>query len=77
MWPRQKLLYLKVKKIEYYRISRDFLFVVKSDGINATTLQYNLLTGKLDSIQPPYAGNNAWINIYDAGTNDCNLNVHS
>jgi prolyl oligopeptidase len=75
---RAKIIIPKSDKfIEYYKISRDFLFVVKSDGINATTFQYSLLTGKLDSIQAPYAGGNAWINLYDESTNDCFLNVHS
>ena len=65
------------KNIEWFKFSKDYLFVVKtSDGINTLTLQYHLSTGKLDTIQPPYVGN-AWIIPYDVTTNDCYINVNS
>jgi prolyl oligopeptidase len=64
------------ESIEWVKVSRDYLFVVKTDGVNTSTLQYHLLTGRLDSVQPPYSGT-AWILPFDTETNDCYINVTS
>lgn len=64
------------ESIEGLSISRDFMFIQKTNGINSTIDQYNFLTGKTQSIQLPVAGS-AWIQTFDVKSNDCIMEVNS
>jgi prolyl oligopeptidase len=64
------------KPIEWWKISKDFLFIQKTDGINTSIDQYNFLTGKTENIKLPYSGA-ARIETFDAITNDCLIVINS
>jgi prolyl oligopeptidase len=64
------------KPIEWWKISKDFLFIQKTDGINTSIDQYNFLNGKTENINLPYSGA-AWIETFDAITNDCQIDINS
>jgi prolyl oligopeptidase len=43
--------------LEYISYSKDFLFIVHSDGINNHLSKYNLRSGTTTEIKLPYPGN--------------------
>ncbi len=64
------------KPIQWWTISKDFLFIQKTDGINTSIDQYNFLNGKNENINLPYTGA-AWIATFDAMTNYCQIDIYS
>ena len=64
------------KPIEWLQVSKDFLFIQKTDGINALIDQYSFLSKKIQPIKLPYTGA-AWLETYDATTNDCIIDISS
>ncbi len=72
----QTLIQESDKPISWWQISKDFLFIQKTDGINTSIDQYNFLNGKLENINLPYSGA-AWIETFDAITNDCQIDINS
>lgn len=64
------------KNIGNISLSRDYMFISKSDGINTFIDQYNLKTGVIKAIELPISGT-ARIEGFDAETNDCILYVSS
>ncbi len=72
----QTLIQESNKPIEWWKISKDFLFIQKTDGINTSIDQYNFINGKTDNINLPYRGA-AWIETFDAITNDCQIDINS
>ena len=62
--------------IEYITHSKDYLFVVHSDGINNTLSKYDLKTKSLTEIKLPYKGT---VNIFclDNKTNNCYVGITS
>jgi prolyl oligopeptidase len=57
-------------------LSRDYLFVHKTNGINTSIQHYNFATGESQSIRLPFSGY-AWAQTFDVKTNDCILHVSS
>jgi len=64
------------KNIETISSSKDYLFISKSDGINSFIDQYNLNTGEIKPVMLPFKGT-AWLEVFDAESNDCILYVSS
>jgi prolyl oligopeptidase len=62
--------------IEGFTISKDFLFVQKTNGINSVIEQYNLSTGAMKIVKLPQGGS-IWPQTFDAFTNDCIMWVSS
>ena len=64
------------QSIESLSISKDYLFIVKTNGINESIDQYNFSSGKVEPIKLPYSGS-SWMQTFDVNTNDCILYVLS
>lgn len=62
--------------IQWLAISKDYLFITKTDGINSSIDQYHFRTNTLQPIKLPFSGS-AWIQPFDKETNDGFLNVFS
>lgn len=62
--------------IEWFSVSKDYLFVQKKDVINSVIDQYDFLKGEIQHIKLPYSGT-TWIQTFDATTNDCMMNIIS
>lgn len=62
--------------LEYITHSKDFLFIVHSDGINYHLSKYNLTTKTTTDVKLPYSGT---VNIFclNTKTNDCNVGITS
>ena len=56
--------------------SKDYLFIQKTDGIKTSIDQYNFTSKKIDDIPFPHSGL-AFIQEFDAKTNDCMIHVSS
>ncbi len=61
--------------INWLQVSKDFLFIQKTDGINSLIDQYNVLNKKIQRIKLPYSGA-AGVVTYDAWANDCNVELY-
>jgi prolyl oligopeptidase len=62
--------------IEYISMCKDFLFVMKTDGMNGIVKQYNFATREIKSVNLPQQGSVS-ANTFDALTNDCIMWVSS
>ncbi|MDO8966721.1 prolyl oligopeptidase family serine peptidase [Algoriphagus sp.] len=62
--------------IQWLAISKDYLFITKTDGINTTIDQYHFTTNTLQPVNLPFSGS-AWIQPFDKETNDSFLNLIS
>lgn len=62
--------------IGWLKLSRDYLFIQKTDGINTSWDQYNFSSGEIQPVKLPYSGS-AWIYCLDATSNDCIMNIFS
>lgn len=62
--------------LEYLAYSKDFLFLVHSDGINNHLSKYNFKTKTIKDIELPYPGS---VNIFclDTKTNECYVGITS
>lgn len=62
--------------LEYITHSKDYLFIVHSDGINNHISKYNLATKSTTKIKLPFQGS---VNIFclDTKTNNCNIGITS
>ena len=58
------------QSIEWLSMSKDYLFIVKTNGINQSIDQYNFSSGTIEPIKVPYSGS-SWIQTFDVNTNDC------
>lgn len=65
-----------VLPIQVFNMTKDYLFPVKSDGINTYFDQINLINGKLDSVRLPDNGT-VWLETFDGTTNDCEFVISS
>lgn len=63
--------------IEWFTLSKDFLFVQKTNGINSLIEQYNLSTGAIKTVRLPQSGSIRWPQTFDVLTNDCIMRVSS
>ncbi len=62
--------------IQYITKSRNFLFIVYSDGIVSSIMKYNLNSGKLSGVKLPFSGT-ADISCPDWHTDQCLLSISS
>ena len=62
--------------LEYITHSKDYLFMVYSDGINNHVYKYNPATGKTTSMKMPFSGT-AGLFCVNNETNDCTIGVTS
>ena len=58
--------------IVYITRSKDYLFIIKSDGINSHVDQFNFSSGKIESVKLPINGTSDMYPL-DVKTNDCIL----
>ena len=56
--------------------SKDYLYIIYSNGINNRIFKYNFKTKKIDEIALPYIGS-ASILCFDTKTNDCIVGITS
>jgi prolyl oligopeptidase len=62
--------------IELFNISKDFLFIQKTNGINSVIEQFNLSTGAIKTVKLPQSGS-IYPQTFDVLTNDCIMWVSS
>ena len=62
--------------LEYITHSRDYLFMVYSDGINNHVYKYNVTTGKTSEVKLPFSGT-AGLFCVNNKTNDCTVGITS
>ncbi|ULQ53385.1 prolyl oligopeptidase family serine peptidase [Flavihumibacter fluvii] len=62
--------------IGWIRVSKDYLFIQKTQGIVTKWTQYNFSTGKSEEVKFPHPGS-VWIYCLDASTNECLVNLLS
>ena len=62
--------------IEGFNISKDFLFIQKTNGVNSVIEQFNLSTGAIKTVKLPHSGS-IWPQTFDVLTNDCIMWVNS
>ena len=62
--------------IEGFNLSKDFLFIQRTNGINSVIEQYNLSTGEIKTVKLTQSGS-IWPQTFDALTNDCIMWVNS
>ena len=62
--------------LEYITHSKDYLFMVYSDGINNHVSKYNLATGKTSEVKLPFSGT-AGLFCVNNKTNDCTAGITS
>lgn len=62
--------------LEYITHSKDYLFMVYSDGINNHVFKYDLATGKTSAVKMPYSGT-AGLFCVNNKTNNCTIGVTS
>ena len=62
--------------IGWVKVSKDYLFIQKTQGIVTEWQQYEFATGKIEAIKFPYAGA-VWLYCLDVSTNECIVNLLS
>jgi prolyl oligopeptidase len=67
---------LNIVTFDGLSISKDYLFILKTNGINSVIHQYNFKTKIITPLKLPFSGA-AWLNGWDVKTNDCTLEVSS
>ena len=66
----------KDQTVEYFIYCKDYLLIVKSDGINYHLSKYNLKTKITSEVKLPFSGT-IGMSCWNTKTNNCNLQINS
>jgi prolyl oligopeptidase len=66
----------KDQTVEYFIYCKDYLLIVKSDGINYHLSKYNFKTKITSEVKLPYSGT-IGMSCFNTKTNNCNIQINS